>query len=907
LHIQIPGFMKKLSLLLLCTVLFLQSYGQKKVLDHDVYPFWNTIKEVEAQKGIIKYRIQPGKGDPTLVLTNTKGEEIGIFPRGSNAVFAGNFLVFHIKPQLDSLNTMRRRRVDEKKLPKDSLGIFNILKKTLTKIPDVLKFTLPKKWQGWMVYELEDSSREEGMHIIIHELETGFQDTVLHSGNYKLAREGPGLIYHSYGDSIDQPGIFVYSMEQKLERKIFSSPGTYKNLDINADQVAAFLVDRDTSKHLVSTFEFVLWEPHMDSAQILLGLDHELLNDKILSEHDSIYFSTDGNLLFFGISPMPILQDTSLLKEEISTIEVWSYKDQRLHPQQMIELEKDKNKSYLHVYSIEDKSINTLGSFNIPDVILPSMLNGTHFLGINKRPYEKYVSWEGYPQRWDLYALSLNGEIAQIAEAVTSSIVHISPFGKFAFWYQDPDSAWNIYSFESGTLKKIGTEYSVFADELNDEPNYPSAYGYAGWSENDQDLFIYDRFDIWQVNPNSGTIKRITRGRESKIIYRYKRSDPNQKFINIQEPLILHLRDEVSEQQGLASVEPGSSVKLLIKEDFRYDFYKKLDKELVYSRQNFKVFPDLRVADLKFKKSTQVSSVNPQQKDYLWGSSELYNWLSLDGQELKGILAKPANFDPSQKYPLLVNFYERSSDDLHNHRYPSPGRSTINYSFYTSRGYVIFNPDVPYRIGYPGESCYNAVIAGVNSLINEGFIDKENIGLQGHSWGGYQVSYLITKTDLFAAAEAGAPVPNMISAYGGIRWWTGLSRMFQYEHTQSRIGGTLWEYPMRYIENSPIFFIDKINTPLLIMHNDKDGHVPWYQGIELFVAMRRLQKPAWMLNYSGEPHWPLEWQNRVDFNIRLQQFFDYYLKDAPMPMWMKEGIPATEKGINLGYELENNK
>jgi dipeptidyl aminopeptidase/acylaminoacyl peptidase len=188
-------------------------------------------------------------------------------------------------------------------------------------------------------------------------------------------------------------------------------------------------------------------------------------------------------------------------------------------------------------------------------------------------------------------------------------------------------------------------------------------------------------------------------------------------------------------------------------------------------------------------------------------------------------------------------------------------------------------------------------------LIESGYIDKDNIGAQGHSWGGYQIAYLVTKTNIFKAAEAGAPVPNMISAYGGIRWWTGLSRQFQYEHTQSRIGGTPWDYPVRFIENSPIFFINKINTPLLVMHNDADGHVPWYQGIEFFMALRRLGKPAWFLNYNGEPHWPLKMQNRKDFNIRMQQFFDHYLMGAPKPVWMIRGVPAIEKGINQGYEL----
>ena len=259
-----------------------------------------------------------------------------------------------------------------------------------------------------------------------------------------------------------------------------------------------------------------------------------------------------------------------------------------------------------------------------------------------------------------------------------------------------------------------------------------------------------------------------------------------------------------------------------------------------------------RVSDLGFNSQILISNANPQQKDYNWGTAEIVNWSSLDGLDLTGMLIKPENFDPKKKYPMIVNFYERSSNALHSHRAPNPGRSSINYSFYTSRGYLIFNPDVHYRVGYPGESAFNCVIPGITSLIEKGFVDEKNIGVQGHSWGGYQIAYLVTKTDIFKAAESGAPVVNMISAFGGIRWDTGLSRQFQYEHTQSRIGGTPWEYPQRYFENSPIYNIDKINTPLLIMHNDADGHVPWYQGIEFFVSLRRLGKPSWMLTDSEE-------------------------------------------------------
>jgi dipeptidyl aminopeptidase/acylaminoacyl peptidase len=187
-------------------------------------------------------------------------------------------------------------------------------------------------------------------------------------------------------------------------------------------------------------------------------------------------------------------------------------------------------------------------------------------------------------------------------------------------------------------------------------------------------------------------------------------------------------------------------------------------------------------------------------------------------------------------------------------------------------------------------------MSGITALLSEGYIDRSRIGLQGHSWGGYQAAYLATKTDLFAAIEAGAPVVNMFSAYGGIRWGSGRSRQFQYEQTQSRIGGTPWTHFQRYVENSPIFTTDKINTPLLILHNDADTAVPWYQGIEWFTALRRLGKPAWMLNYRGEPHWPVKTANRFDFQTRMEQFFDHYLLGQPMPDWMTNGVAPVARG-----------
>jgi dipeptidyl aminopeptidase/acylaminoacyl peptidase len=259
------------------------------------------------------------------------------------------------------------------------------------------------------------------------------------------------------------------------------------------------------------------------------------------------------------------------------------------------------------------------------------------------------------------------------------------------------------------------------------------------------------------------------------------------------------------------------------------------------------------------------------------------------------VLYKPADFDPAKKYPMIVYYYEQLSDNLHQY-HPPFGRNTINPTVFASNGYLVFFPDIAYTTGYPGQSALKSIVPGVQSLIARGFVNPKALGIAGQSWGGYQSAYIVTQTPLFAAAFLGAPVANMTSAYGGIRWESGRARPFMYERGQSRIGASMWEAPLRYIENSPLFHVDRVQTPLLIMSNDADGAVPWYQGIELFVGLRRFGKEAYLINYNGDAHNPRKRANQLDMDRRMHQFFAAKLKGEPSPEWMEKGIPFLQKG-----------
>jgi dipeptidyl aminopeptidase/acylaminoacyl peptidase len=236
---------------------------------------------------------------------------------------------------------------------------------------------------------------------------------------------------------------------------------------------------------------------------------------------------------------------------------------------------------------------------------------------------------------------------------------------------------------------------------------------------------------------------------------------------------------------------------------------------------------------------------------------------------------------------------------------PAPTRSAINVPFFVSNGYVVFYPDISYGTGHPGKDAYDYVVSGAKALAAKfKWIDAGRMGIQGHSWGGYQVAYIITKTKMFKAAWAGAPVVNMTSAYGGIRYGTGISRQFQYEHTQSRIGKTLWEALPQYMESSPLFTLNKVSTPVVILHNDNDDAVPYTQGLEMFTALKRLNKKVWLISYNGEPHGVVQRKNRKDLAIRFEQFFGWQLKDEKPAKWLTEGVPAIKKGKDWGLEVE---
>lgn len=919
----------KYFLLLLPLSFATAAFTQKQALTIEDIDHWNKIDgaTIAPNGNWVGYELTPNQGDPTLVLYNHGKKASTTFARSSKIAFSADsrFAAFQTSPAEDSLKAKRRAKVEDKDLPKDTLSILQLSNGEPLKIPRLKRFLMPEKWEGWMAYQLlpaprdttlpdsikvKPENKQNGSLLVIRNLRTGQEDSIPYVKDFIAAEESPRFLVYSTGDdSTFQQGVYLYDGPDGKLSPLLTGEGHYAQLSLSEDGLqAGFLALRDTADFRVVPYQLWHWKSQQEDAVAVADTSDGFLPDQwLLSEHAELEFSEDGSRLFFGTCPPPILPDTTLLEEEIVNVEVWTTQDQRLYTHEEELLEATKKRSYRAVFHTDTRRLLQLADEQVPKLTLGNEGNARYALGKDETPYLQLISWEGFPQRQDLYLTHLEtGKRQRIAENLPAQ-ANLSPMGHYAYWYNVADTMWMVYDIERNETREIATDISVpLYDELDDHPMHPYPHGTAGWTTDDDFLLIYDRYDVWLVDPTGSLASNnLTKGRGSKTQYRYIKLDPEERSIEEVKPMLFYTFDEVDKSSGYTWFNIHTGVKDRAQEGaFRYS--RRVQKArnadaYLFTRERFDLFPNLLVSNDHLSTFTKISDANPQQKDFRWGAAERYRWTGADGQDMEGILIKPEDFDPALQYPMMTYFYERYADRLHNHWTPSYPRSIINFSFYASRGYVIFIPDVHYRIGYPGESALDAITTGVTSLLDEGYIDKDRLGVQGHSWGGYQVAYLVTQTDLFKCAESGAPVVNMTSAYGGIRWGSGLSRMFQYEKSQSRIGGTLWEKPLRYIENSPLFYTDKINTPLLLLHNDDDGAVPWYQGIEFFVALRRLNKPAWLLNYNDNPHWVMGKENRRDFMRRMQQFFDYYLLNSPKPQWMEKGVPPIERGINQGF------
>jgi dipeptidyl aminopeptidase/acylaminoacyl peptidase len=804
--------------------------------------------------------------------------------------------------------------------------------------------------KGWMAIpsgKKEDRPKgetiEEGTELVVRNLVTGGQLKFPLTSEYYFNRNGNTLVVgttRKNGDSISKAHVIWVNTSNGHADTIMTGFNDARNYALDeAGNQLAFVAERDSGTKAPSKF-YRLWyyTPGMDSAVVradrtsiaaVVAAAGDRLSyphipgyvsanaakhapgfiDQLTVSPDYLnHFSKDGNRLFFGIAPVRPPKDTTLVEFETARLDVWNYNDDYLSPEQLVRLQNELRRAYLAVLPKGSKAFILLADEHCETVQPGEKGEGQYALGMSNKPYRIRQQWEQSGLE-NLYVVDVHDGSRKLVRESVRGGGALSPGGKFIAWYDWKDRNYYTYEIATGAIHNITTAVRVpLYDEEDDHPDDPPPHGSMGWLEDDRYFFVYDKYDIWQCDPTGKTAPvNFTHGagRRHQVTFRYFGLDQEDPVIHPDQWVLLTVFNNRDKTEGMILHRMGTAFSddsTQTRPQSYTGFLKaRNSRTLAWLEGSYDRSYDIWVG-ASTNSAVQLSHINPQQADYNWLTVELKHWKMLDGRMSEGLLYKPENFDSTKKYPIIFYFYERDADTRYNYVAPSPDRAVINIPYFVSNGYLVFDPNIYYKTGAPGEDAYNSVIAAARYLSHEKWVDTTRMGLEGHSWGGYQVAYLVTRTHLFAAAEAGAPVANMTSAYGGIRWGTGISRQFQYERTQSRIGSTLWQHPELYIKSSPLFRADKVTTPLLMMHNDADGSVPWYQGIEYFSALRRLGKKAWLIEYNGEDHGLTERRNQKDWSLRMSQFFDYYLKGAPPARWITDGVPATLKGIDWGLE-----
>ena len=878
--------MKKLLSISLLLFFSIASFSQKRKLDESNYDTWKNIESFNIADDATYFT--------TLYKGHTQANELVIENRkkGYRKIFRGTSVP---KPFNDGKNVFFTI--------KDTLFLFDAGSGFTSKIAGVSK-PFASNNSPFVLYKsrtltVVDASNPSWKHsiadssfIIEKSLFTG-KDVLILLGRLN---DNENRYRHAFFE------VLLNGQNPPVVKEIFSTHRTIRDFDYSvALGEIIFLCSSDSlgSKDVAiyslkkeRSGGYLLVEKGPEESMLPVGM--------VINFKKGIKFSEKGDYVQF---------ETSLLNEEPKTVvkdkgfpqtlELWRWNDTLL-PSQKRGSGSVFSNSFKWIYYPEHKRLVRLSYGR--GVYLEGTEDSPFGFELDRRPYQYEEHWRD-PLPRDFYITNMiNGENKLLFKAFQGTFAP-SATTPFLFVYKFEDSLWYSVNLHTGETNNLSALVPfTLTDESFDKPQPPGSYGQAGVTKGKDHFIVYDRYDIWAI-PISGEGKAICLtngyGRKNGIRFKVlKRSGRGVSAeVDINAPFLVESTDLKNRDEGFYMAAKGKDPRKLLSGPYKYSYQKSLKNgEHLLKRESFGEAPDYWVYSKDFKSGERLTVLNEQLEGLRTGTSEVIWWRDSSGREQSGVLFKPEGYNPSQRYPVIVHLYETKSENTNLFYTPEPTSSEINPLMYTSKGYVVFMPDIRYIIGWPGQSALNIVESGTRQLVESGIADPEKIGIQGHSWGGYQVAYIITQSKLFRCACTETAVANMTSAYSGLRAGAGKPRMFMYESTQSRIGGTIWEMPVNYIKNSPLFYLDRVTTPLLSRHCDADEAVPYSQGLELFLGLKRLNKPVWMFNYKGEGHNIKKRDISVDWNMRMSEFFDFYLLDSRKPDWMDANNQEMGRG-----------
>lgn len=905
-------------------VIFITTASTYIVQAQGVFTFEDVMQFKEIQTPAlssdgkwISYGVWPERGDGEARVESIDGRSKYVIDRGTRPQISADsrWAVSFVQPPFIEAQNAGRNR------PRQSLALLNLQNGEQEIIENVRAFELSNdgRWlrlnhyQTKEITDLRHKNSQLGSPVTLISL--GTDDRMYHpfvneSAFDSTSRYFVYSIVDTSGTENSLNAVQLSAGTASVKHVISAENGYYNNLtwDHKRSRLAFTVSVLDDQKEYHPFDAFIIsWQAFNGEPQTLVRAD-DAEEGYRLRHRNNLTWTYDGKRLFYSVMDAEMVAldeksapDDSLTADNLYDLElilngvegkVWHWDDPLIKTHEKQTWNSRKNQLYTSVYHLDEGRNVQLANKELPNIRVSH--NTGSVLGSSNLPYLKLITWDGNYN--DFYLVDLNtGETTQILEQQRFG-AQLSPSGNFTTWFDGTD--WILMNSRSGNMRNLTADLNVpFADEENDRPQPSGSYGIAGWTEGERSVLIYDKYDIWQFDTSNGSTINLTdgKGREEMRIFRIRDLEPNRDTFGRIETLLLTMYHDWNKNYGFYEARIGrSGVSRLMEGDERYNFVAKAENssEILFTKQRYDVYPNLWISnDSRFRNTRQLTSLYEDLTErWAWGNAELVEWINMDGRTVQGVLIYPGDYEPGKRYPVFIYYYERFSQRLYDFNHPVTNHRP-NIAQYTSDGYAVFLPDVWFDIPLPGYSATKNLVPGVHKLIEMGVADPDAIGLHGHSWSGYLTAHVITQTDIFAAAIGGAPVGNMTSAYGGIRWGSGLARQFQYEQTQSRLGVSMWENLAPYIENSPVFFADRINTPLMIQHGDADDAVPWYQSIELYLALRRMGKDSVFLHYYNEPHHLQKFANKLDYAIKMKEYMDHYLKGVPAAKWITDGVP----------------